>query len=152
MVLFPDLNNSSVLVGSASPGPGLSTDPQLFHISLNSAVLWWSSRYAGLIDFRGPQGRRTMQFWGENPRSYQHDLQDCWYHRFRKYYNPLLPKQCYWGFFFRNSVVTNERSSLIQSQSERFCPSAQDLFSFESQFKLLLGLMILDCFNPTHLL
>lgn len=32
----------------------------------------------------GPQGRRTMQFWGENPGSYQRDLQDCWYHRFHK--------------------------------------------------------------------
>ena len=95
---FSDLNNSSVSVGSASPGPGLSTDPQLFHISLNLAVLWWSSRYAGLIDFRGPQGRSTMQFWGGNPRSYQRDLQDCWYYWFHKYYNPLLPKLCHCGF------------------------------------------------------
>lgn len=77
---FSDPNNFSVLLGSASPGPRLSTDPQLFHISLNLAVLWWSSRYAGLIDFGGPQGRHTMQFWGGNLRSYQRDLQYCHYH------------------------------------------------------------------------
>lgn len=77
---FSDPNNFSVLLGSASPGPGLSTDPHLFHISLNLAVLWWSSRYAGLIDFGGPQGRHTMQFWGGNLRSYQRDLQYCHYH------------------------------------------------------------------------
>lgn len=60
--LTPDPIYSSMLVFSASQGPRLSTDPQLFHISLNLAVLWWRSRYAGLIDFRGPQGQSTMQF------------------------------------------------------------------------------------------
>lgn len=144
---FPDPNNSSVLVGSASPGPRLSTDPQLFHSSLNLAVLWWSSRYAGLIDFRGPQGRSTMQFWGGNPRSYQRDLQDCWYYWFHKYYNPLLPKQCHVGLFFRNSVkqestvVTNEISPLFQSYFEVSSVSAgfSSIWCIMS-FKLLFGL------------
>ncbi|KAK2907478.1 hypothetical protein Q8A73_008551 [Channa argus] len=52
----------------ALPHQVSATDPQLFHISVNLAVLWRSGRYAGLIDFRGPQGQSTMQFCGGNPR------------------------------------------------------------------------------------
>lgn len=40
---FVVVDNSTVLSGSASPGSRLSTDPPLLHISLNLAVLWWSS-------------------------------------------------------------------------------------------------------------
>lgn len=99
-----DMNNSSVLWGSASPGSRLSTDPHLFHMSLNLAVLQWSSCYAGLIDFRGSEGRSTMQFWGRNPRPYQCDLQDRWYHWFHKTYNPLLQHSATVVFFFGISL------------------------------------------------
>lgn len=110
---FSDPNNFSVLLGSASPGPRLSTDPQLFHISLNLAVLWWSSRYAGLIDFGGPQGRHTMQFWGGNLRSYQRDLQYCHYHWFHKCGHRLLPTLRHYKPWFCHFCSKSKNSNVV---------------------------------------